>query len=1097
MAAPLREWLGECFHAIDQHHERWDGRGYPAGFTGEDIRLAGRIVAVADVYDVITAARSYKKPWPAVDARAELARCAGTQFDPAVVRAFLEVSLGKLRLMLGPLTWLSEFPALNRVPIAPAAGAAASAVAAVATLVFGGFLHTDRDPAPRPAPVFVAAGVSEPAPIADISPTTAPHLPTTAPHPPADHGPPPPADHGPPPPADHGSRSCAGRAPSPNRRQPRVSHRRRRCGPPTTPSRRTRTSRSASPSSPTTRAAPEPCRSPKWPTRGWAPPRSTARRWCTRRRPTRAASTSSATSWSTMPAPGPRAPSPSGSSRPRTRRSPGRTRRSWRRTAARWRSTCWPTTPTPTATRSRSRFDSSTVRHGLLERTSGGVFTYVPDADFTGTETFAYVVADGAGGEATATVTITVTSVDDPPTFTVAPLADLAEDAGPQTVSGWITGVVVGPPDEAGQSVSFSVSVDAPHLFATAPSVDAAGTLRYAPAPDANGTATLTVTATDNDGASSEQVTALTITPVDDAPTFAGGALVSGPEDAEPQTVAGWVTDISPGPADEAGQSVTFAISVDDPTLFATAPSVDASGTLTYTPAPDRNGTATLTITAIDDAGASSAPRTAILAISPVDDPPTFTIGSSQWANEDSGPQTVAGWVTGISPGPVDEASQSVSFTVVVDDPTLFATPPSVDASGTLTYTPAADQNGTATLTITATDSGGATSAPRTAALTIVPVDDAPAFTVGGPVTVAEDAAPVTVAAWITGISPGPVDEAGQTVTFSVSVDDPSLFAADPVVDAAGTLTFTPAPDEHGTATVTVTASDSGGATSPSQSATITITPAQDPPVAQDDSYATQQDTPIVVPAATGLLANDYDVDADALAVTAAGAANGTVAWNTDGSFTYTPAPGATGTDTFTYTITDGLSRASNRERYDPDQRSADHELDVLPASRRAVRQRLASRSAVPRRHCPRLRRRWPPGPHDQEERRQAHHHRPVEVPELRPHPRKRPGLRRSCQRDARRLDPGAVWQGRPPVRLPPGLRGRRQRVPRARRHGCARQHLEWPVLDLGHAHLHARQREPHGRGGRILRLTVLNDHHDLWIAMSSGADSHIDLTTG
>jgi HD-GYP domain-containing protein (c-di-GMP phosphodiesterase class II) len=103
IAAPLAGWLGEWFHAIDHHHERWDGKGYPYGLAGTDIPLAGRIAAVADVYDVITAARSYKKPQPAADARRELARCAGTQFDPEVVRAFLGVSLGRLRLMMGPL----------------------------------------------------------------------------------------------------------------------------------------------------------------------------------------------------------------------------------------------------------------------------------------------------------------------------------------------------------------------------------------------------------------------------------------------------------------------------------------------------------------------------------------------------------------------------------------------------------------------------------------------------------------------------------------------------------------------------------------------------------------------------------------------------------------------------------------------------------------------------------------------------------------------------------------------------------------------------------------------------------------------------------
>jgi PAS domain S-box-containing protein len=73
------------------HHERWDGAGYPAGLSGEAIPLAGRIVAVADVFDALAHARPYKPAWPIQDAAAEIARTAGTQFDPRVVAAFNEL----------------------------------------------------------------------------------------------------------------------------------------------------------------------------------------------------------------------------------------------------------------------------------------------------------------------------------------------------------------------------------------------------------------------------------------------------------------------------------------------------------------------------------------------------------------------------------------------------------------------------------------------------------------------------------------------------------------------------------------------------------------------------------------------------------------------------------------------------------------------------------------------------------------------------------------------------------------------------------------------------------------------------------------------
>ena len=104
----LADWLGESIRAVWEHHERFDGTGYPRKLSGGDIAFAARIVSVADAYDVMTSSRSYKQAMPAPAARVELTRCAGTQFDPTVVRAFLNVSLGRVRLVTGPLGWLTQ-----------------------------------------------------------------------------------------------------------------------------------------------------------------------------------------------------------------------------------------------------------------------------------------------------------------------------------------------------------------------------------------------------------------------------------------------------------------------------------------------------------------------------------------------------------------------------------------------------------------------------------------------------------------------------------------------------------------------------------------------------------------------------------------------------------------------------------------------------------------------------------------------------------------------------------------------------------------------------------------------------------------------------
>jgi two-component system, cell cycle response regulator len=87
-AAPaLRRAAGH----VRSSHERWDGLGYPDGLAGEDIPLGARIVAVCDAFDAMTSDRPYRAARPEEEALAELRRCSGTQFDPAVVEAFVRL----------------------------------------------------------------------------------------------------------------------------------------------------------------------------------------------------------------------------------------------------------------------------------------------------------------------------------------------------------------------------------------------------------------------------------------------------------------------------------------------------------------------------------------------------------------------------------------------------------------------------------------------------------------------------------------------------------------------------------------------------------------------------------------------------------------------------------------------------------------------------------------------------------------------------------------------------------------------------------------------------------------------------------------------
>ena len=175
LVASLLPWLGTWGLAVAQHHERFDGTGYPNQLRGHEISYAARIVSVADSYEVMTAPRAYKRPMSVAAARRELVRGAGTQFDPAVVRAFLSVSVGNLWRAVGVGAWVSQAPALARLfsfggfggAAGAGGGAGIAAAAAASVLAVAGTVG----PAPAAAAV---AGAARPA----IAAAPAPQPPT-------------------------------------------------------------------------------------------------------------------------------------------------------------------------------------------------------------------------------------------------------------------------------------------------------------------------------------------------------------------------------------------------------------------------------------------------------------------------------------------------------------------------------------------------------------------------------------------------------------------------------------------------------------------------------------------------------------------------------------------------------------------------------------------------------------------------------------------------------------------------------------------------------------------------------------------------------
>ncbi|HZJ13627.1 MAG TPA: Ig-like domain-containing protein [Chthoniobacteraceae bacterium] len=268
---------------------------------------------------------------------------------------------------------------------------------------------------------------------------------------------------------------------------------------------------------------------------------------------------------------------------------------------------------------------------------------------------------------------------------------------------------------------------------------------------NAFGTANITIRATDTTSLFVEDTFVVTVNVVNDAPSFTKGADQTVGEDAGAQTVNGWATALSVGPATEAGQALNFIVGNNNPSLFSAQPAIAPNATLTYTPAANANGSATATVQIHDNGGTAnggvdtSVAQTFTINVTAVNDVPSFTKGADQTVNEDAGAQTVAGWATALSAGPANEAGQALDFIVSNNNNALFSVQPAIAANGTLTFTPATNANGSATVTVQIHDNGGTanggvdTSAAQTYTINVTAVNDVPNITAQAPIALAQN----------------------------------------------------------------------------------------------------------------------------------------------------------------------------------------------------------------------------------------------------------------------------------------------------------------------------------------------------------------------
>jgi VCBS repeat-containing protein len=517
----------------------------------------------------------------------------------------------------------------------------------------------------------------------------------------------------------------------------------------------------------------------------------------------------------------------------------------------------------PTATDAES--DSVTYAkatdptNGTVTVNANGSYTYTPTANYHGSDSFTYTVSDGNGGSNTYTVSITVNAVNDAPVATGATVSTNEDTA--------LSGSLPSATDAENDTVTYAKATDPTNGTVT---VTANGSYTYTPTANYHGSDSFTYTVSDGNGGSNTYTISITVNAVNDAPV-AAGATVSTNEDTA-------LSGSLPSATDTENDTVTYAKATDPAHGTVT---VNANGSYTYTPTANYHGSDSFTYTVSDGNGGSNT-YTISITVNAVNDAPVAA-GTTVTTNEDTG-------TSGNLPAATDTDNDAVTYAKATDPAHGTVT---VNADGSYTYTPQPGYHGADSFSYAVSDGEGGT-ATCTATITVSDVNDPPVA--ANDALAATEDTPVTLAA--ADLLGNDTDADGQTLSI-VSVA--SGTGGTVVLDGDGSITFTPAPDFHGTATFSYTVTD-GSAQSNAATATVVVGAVNDAPAAAPATLVTAEDA-----GAQGQLPTAADADGDTLVYTrATDAEHGTVTVNADGNYTYTPVANYHGTDSFSYTVSDG-----------------------------------------------------------------------------------------------------------------------------------------------------------------------------------------------
>jgi VCBS repeat-containing protein len=349
--------------------------------------------------------------------------------------------------------------------------------------------------------------------------------------------------------------------------------------------------------------------------------------------------------------------------------------------------------------------------HGSLTLNTDGSFSYAPNANWNGADSFSYKANDGTQDSTIATVTLTVNPVNDAPTTTLVTLAPIAEDSSARLIT-------------QAELLANATDVDGPSLSATSLAIASGsgtlvdngnGTWSYSPTLNDDASVSFSYTVTDGSLTAAGSAS-LDITPVNDAPVGNNDSASSNEDTAISGNVLTNDTDV-----DSINLTATLVTGAAHGALV-----LNADGSFTYTPNTNFNGSDSFTYRA-NDGSLDSNVATVTVTVSPVNDAPTTTPVTLAPIAEDSGARVITQAELLSNASDVDGPSLSATGLAIVSGSGTLVD----NGNGTWSYTPALNDDTSVSFSYTVTD--GSLNVAGSALLDITPVNDAPTLSANLP----------------------------------------------------------------------------------------------------------------------------------------------------------------------------------------------------------------------------------------------------------------------------------------------------------------------------------------------------------------------------